>query len=343
MEVYAGIDVSLKESSICVADAQGKVVKEAKVASEPEALICFFRSLPAAPAKIGLEAGPLSQWLYAGLKEAGFDAVLMETRQVKDAHRSRPVKSDRMDARGIAQLVRMGWYKPVHCKSQSAQEARALLAARKTLQAKRRDVEMSLRGILRGFGLKMGKTTARSFAGRARELAAGNAMLERIVEAMLAARAALDKEFATLERAVLALARTDPSARLLATAPGVAAIVGLSYAAAIDDPARFKSSRSVGAYFGLTQKKDQSGEKDRMGRISKCGDDEVRALLYEAANVILTRPIKGGALKSWGMKLARRAGMKKAKVAVARKLAVILHRMLMDKTPFDFARGAAAA
>lgn len=342
MEVYAGIDVSLNMSAICVVDAQGTIVKEAKAPSEPEALVGFFRSLPDAPAKIGLEAGPLSQWLYEGLKAASFDAVLMETRQVKDAFKSRPVKTDRADARAIAQLVRMNWYKAVHCKSQGAQETRALLAARKQLQAKRHDVEMSLRGILRGFGLKMGKTTARSFAGRARELAKGNAALERVAAAMLAARAALDQEFKGLDRAALALARRDGGARLLATAPGVGAIVGLGFAAAVDDPARFKSSRSVGAYFGLTQKKEQSGERDRMGHISKCGDDAVRALLYEAANVILTRPVKGGALKSWAMKLARRAGMKKAKVALARKLAVILHRMLMDGTPFDYARGAAA-
>lgn len=342
MEVYAGIDVSLNMSAICVVDAQGTIVKEAKVQSEPEALVGFFRSLPAAPAKIGLEAGPLSQWLFEGLGAAGFDAVLMETRQVKDAFKSRPVKSDRIDARGIAQLVRMNWYKAVHCKSQDAQATRALLTARKQLQTKRHDVEMSLRGILRNFGLKMGKTTARSFDGRARALAQGNAALEEIVEALLAARAALDKQFKTLDRRALARARRHDGARLLATAPGVGAIVGLGFAAAVDDPGRFKKSRSVGAYFGLTQRKDQSGEKDRTGHISKCGDDAVRALLYEAANVILTRPVKGGALKSWAMKLARRVGMKKAKVALARKLAVILHRMLMDGAPFDFARGAAA-
>lgn len=214
MEVYAGIDVSLNMSAICVVDAQGTLVKEAKAPSEPEALVVFFRSLPAAPAKIGLEAGPLSQWLYEGLKAAGFDAVLMETRQVKDAHRSRPVKTDRADARGIAQLVRMNWYKAVRRKSQGARETRALLAARKQPRAKRHDVEMSLRGILRGFGLKMGKTKARSFAGRARGLAKGNAALERVVEA-----------------------------RLLATAPGGGAIVGLGFAAAVDDPGRFKTAK----------------------------------------------------------------------------------------------------
>ena len=165
MEHYAGIDVSLEQSSVCVVDATGRIVREAKVASEPEALIAWFRGLGLEVARVGLEAGPLSQWLYAAMREAGLAVELLETRHVRDAFKAMPVKTDRKDARGIAQLMRLGWFRPVHCKSLPAQETRALLTARKLLQTKRLDVEMSLRGVLRGFGLKVGPTTPRSFAG----------------------------------------------------------------------------------------------------------------------------------------------------------------------------------
>ena len=163
MEHYAGIDVSLELSSVCVVDAQGKIVREAKVASEPEALLAFFASLGFAVKRIGLEAGPLSQWLHAGLKRAGFDTVLLETRHVKAALSAMMVKTDRKDARGLAQLIRMGWFRPVHAKSMGSQEVRALLVARKQLLGRLIDVELSIRGILRGFGLKVGVVTRKGF------------------------------------------------------------------------------------------------------------------------------------------------------------------------------------
>jgi transposase len=253
---------------------------------------------------------------------------------VKAALSAMPVKTDRNDARGIAQLMRLGWFRPVHCKSAEAQEIRALLTARKLVQSRLYDVEMSLRGILRGFGLKVGRTTPKRFAERIRELVVGHATLEAVGAALLSVHAVLLREFNGFEKRVRAIARSDGRVRLLMSTPGVGAIVGLTYISAIDDPARFKSSKSVGAHFGLTPTKYQSGETDVTGRISKLGDSSVRTALYEAANVILTRPIKGGGLKSWAMKLAKRAGMKKAKVALARKLAVILHRMLADASKF---------
>jgi transposase len=341
MEYYAGIDVSLEASSVCVVDASGKIVKEAKVPSEPEALMGWFKALPFALARIGLEAGPLSQWLYAGLKEAGFAVELLETRHVRDAFKAMPVKTDRKDARGIAQLLRLGWFRPVHCKSVPAQETRAVLTARKLIQAKLHDVQMSLRGILRGFGLKVGRTTPVGFASRIRELTEHHPALSAIAEALLAVRAVLLRELNGFEKQVHKQAKADARVRLTMTAPGVGAIVGLTYVAALDDPGRFSSSKTVGAHFGMTPKKYQSGETDVTGRISKKGDKGVRTVLYEAAHVILTRPVKGGALKSWAARLAKRAGMQKAKVALARKLAVILHRMLTDGTPFDAARAAA--
>jgi transposase len=342
MDHYAGIDVSLECSSVCVVDASGKIVREDKVASEPEALTGWLGGLGVELARIGLEAGPLSQWLYAEMKDAGFAVELLETRHVRDAFKAMPVKSDRNDARHIAQLMRLGWFRAVHCKSMGAQETRALLTARKLVQSKLRDVENSLRGILRGFGLKVGKTTERTFAGRIGELVAGHANLETVAQGLLAVHAVLLREFKTFEKRVRMAARSNAQARLLMSTPSVGAIVALTYAAAIDEPARFKSSKRVGAHFGLTPKKYQSGKTEFTGGISKIGDASVRTALYEAAHIMLTKPVKGcSQLKSWAMKLARRAGMRKAKVALARKLAVIMHRMLVDGTPFNAAATAA--
>jgi transposase len=342
MEHYAGIDVSLEYSAVCVVDQSGKIVREAKVASEPEALIGWFGSLGLGLERIGLEAGPLSQWLFAAMREAGLAVELLETRHVHDAFKAMPVKSDRNDARGIAQLMRLGWFRPVHCKSINAQEVRAVLTARKLVQTKLLDVENSLRGILRGFGLKLGKTTARNFAGRIQELVDGHPNLEAIGAALLAVRAVLLREFSAFEKRVRAMARLNARARLLMSTPAVGPIVALTYASAIDDPARFKSSKQTGPHFGLTPKRYQSGETDRSGRVSKVGDASVRQALYQAAHVMLTKPVKGcPQLKGWAMRIARRAGSSKAKVALARKLAVILHRMLANETPFSAAAAAA--
>ncbi|HEV2976595.1 MAG TPA: IS110 family transposase [Casimicrobiaceae bacterium] len=341
MNHYAGIDVSLECSSVCVVNAGGKIVREGKVASEPAALIGWFGSQGLGMTRVGLEAGPLSQWLFAAMREAGLAVELLETRHVRNAFKTMPVKTDRKDARGIAELMRMGWFRPVHCKSMGAQETRVMLTARKLVQSKLHDVEMSLRGILRGFGLKVGKTTRTGFAGRINELVAGHPSLQVVAEALLRVRAVLLKEFNGFEKRVRSMARHDARAQLLMSAPGVGAIVSLTYASAIDDPGRFRSSKRVGAHFGLTPKKYQSGETDITGRISKIGDSGVRTALYEAAHIILTKPIKGSALKRWAARLAKRAGMQKAKVALARKLAVIMHRMLVDGTTFDFAAAAA--
>ncbi len=337
MEHYAGIDVSLERSSVCVVDATGRIVREAKVASEPEALVDFFRRLGVPLARVGLEAGPLSQWLHAGLTGAGLEAVLLETRHVKAALSAMIVKTDRKDARGIAQLLRMGWYRPVHRKSPNAQEVRALLAGRKLLQAKLRDVELSIRGLLRGFGLKVGEVSKGRFAARVNELVAGHEMLEAVIGAMLRAREGLRAEFARLHRRMLAMVRDDTVCRRLMTVPGVGALVAITFKAAVDDPGRFRTAKAVGAHFGLTPKRYQSGETDVTGGISKVGDATVRTALYEAANAMLTRVSGASTLKRWAMEVAGRRGMKRAKVALARKLAGVLQRMWANGT--DFRRG----
>jgi transposase len=234
MDHYAGIDVSLVQSSVCVVDATGRIVCEAKVSSEPEALIAFLLKLDLPLARIGLEAGPLSQWLQAALVKAGLETVLLETRHVKATLSAMVVKTDRKDARGIAQLLRMGWYRPVHCKSAPAQEVRALLVARKQLQAKMRDVELSLRGLLRGFGLKVGEIGKGQFAPRVRSLVVGHTMLERIAEAMLQARDALRTEFGKLHRAMLAVVRDNEVCRRLMSVPGVGTLITVTFTSAVD-------------------------------------------------------------------------------------------------------------
>ena len=334
MEHYAGLDVSLKLTSVCIVDGQGQIVRETKVSSDPEDLVRHFRSLIHSLTRVALEAGPLSQWIHAGLVAAGFETVLLETRHVKTSMSAMTVKTDRRDARGIAQLLRLGWYRPVHAKSVGAQEVRALLTARKLIQTKLLDVECGMRGVLRGFGLKVGPISRGRFETRIRELAAGHVMLETVIGSMLAVRNALQQEFARLHRAVLCIVRDDPVCRRLMSVPGVGAITAITFTSGVDDPTRFRRSRDVGPHFGLTPKKYQSGELDITGAISKRGDRMVRTALYEAASVMLTRTVRFSALKAWAMAVARRRGSRKAKVALARKLGVILHRMWVDGTDF---------
>lgn len=342
MEYFAGVDVSLEPSSVCVVDAAGAIIREAQVASEPVNLVRFFRELGVRVSRIGLEAGPLSQWLHAGLAEAGFAVVLLETRHVKAALSAMVVKTDRKDARGIAHLLRMGWFRPVHCKSPPAREIRALLVARKQLQAKMRDLERSLRGLRRGVGLKVGEVSKGRFAARIRELVTGPAMLEPIGEAMLRAREALRAAFERLNRAMLAIVRADAVCHRLMTVPGVGARIALTFTSAVDDPQRFARSKAVGAHFGLTPQKYQSGETDVTGAISKVGDALARTALYEAAHIMLTRAVRFSTLKRWAMDVARRRGMKRAKVALARKLAVVMHAMWRDGTTFRWGKESTA-
>jgi transposase len=271
-------------------------------------LVKLFKHLGIPLTRIGLEAASLSQWLHAGLTQAGFETVLMETRHVKAALSAMTVKTDRRDARGMAQLLRMGWFRPVHVKSVGSQEIRALLVARKQLQIKLRDVEQSIRGILRGFGLMVGHVTTKSFHRRIRELIRGQFTLEGIAAAMLSARESLLIQFDNLHKAVLKIARNDNVCLQLMTTPGVGPLVALTYKSAVDDPHRIKKSRAAGPLFGLTPKRYQSGETDVTGGISRVGDEMVRTALYEAANVLLSRVTRFSALKRWGLQVAMRRG-----------------------------------
>jgi transposase len=341
LELCAGLDVSVAETSVCVVDADGKVIRETKVPTEPEAIIAALAATGTAAGagwkRVGLEAGPLSQWLFSALVEAGYPAICVETRHMRAALSAQINKSDRNDARGIAQMMRVGLYRPVHVKTLASQERRLLLTNRRLLQDKMLDIERELRGTLRNFGLKVGIVSRARFEARVEELVTPSPRLAALVRPLLAARRALREQFALMHRMLLDLVRDEPVCRRLMTAPGVGAVVALAYRVTIDVPARFERSKAVGAALGLTPRRYQSGELDRTGRISKCGDGMLRSLLYEAAQVLLTRA-SGSWLKAWGLQLAKRRGMKRAIVATARRLAVILHAMWTEGSDFRFTR-----
>ena len=337
MDHFAGLDVSVKDTSVCIVDGTGKVVREVKVASEPDALLQVLRNRAYRLKRIGLEAGPLSQWLFSALGEANLPVICVETRHMRAVLQAQINKTDRNDARGIAQMMRVGLYRPVHVKTLRSQKLRMLLTHRKLLQSKAIAVENDLRGTLRNFGLKVGMAGATKFEGRIKELIENLPDLAVLVEPLLIVRRVLREQIGVLHRRLLAVVRNDEVCRRLMTTPGVGPVVALTYRATVDVPARFRKSKSVGAVFGLTSAKYQSGEIDRSGRISRCGDEMMRVMLYEAAQSML-RSKKWSWLKAWAIQIARRRGMKKAIVALARRLAVILHRIWVDGTEFRWTR-----
>ncbi|WP_331375163.1 IS110 family RNA-guided transposase [Sinorhizobium chiapasense] len=340
MRYYAGLDVSVKETTVCIVDQTGKICHEVKVVSHPDDLIAVLKAPAWQMQRIGLEAGPLSQWLFEGLARAGLPVICIETRHTKAFLKAQPNKSDRNDARGIAQMMRVHLYRPVHVKTLTSQRRRALLTARKLMQDKAIAIENDLRGLLRNFGLKVGVAWSGKFEARILELVEGHIELAEIVEPLLDARRKLRQHFAALHRKVLMIARDDGICRLLMTIPGVGPVVSVAYTATIDIPQRFRNSRAVGPILGLTPALNQSGESCRVGRISRCGDGMMRTLLYEAAQVLLTRVTKWSWLKAWAMSIAKRRGLQKAIVALSRRLAVIMHRMWSDGTEFCWSREA---
>ena len=335
MKHYVGLDVSLEETSIALISASGRVVREGKTLSDPAAIAAYCSGCGLAIERIGLEAGPLSQWLCAGLRKAGLPVVCLETRQVKAALSAQKNKTDRKDAAGIGQIVRTGWYQEVHVKSRSAQEMRVLLSNRRLLLSQRVDIDNELRGVLRNFGLKVGKISRGKFEDRIRELLSAEPALASMIEPMLAVRKVVVAEYTKLHQALLVHVREDEDCRRSMTVPGVGPVTALAYKAGVDDPRRFRSSQAVGAHFGMTPRRYQSGEIDRNGRISKCGDEMVRTACFEAAGTLLTRIKQPSTLRDWGLRIAKRRGLGKAKIAVARRLAVILHRMWIDGTEFQ--------
>jgi transposase len=343
MDHFAGLDVSVKDTSVCIVDDAGRIIREVKVASEPDALLAVLTNRSYHLKWIGLEAGPLSQWLFSALAEAELPVICVETRHMRAVLKAQINKTDRNDARGIAQMMRVGLYRPVHVKTLRSQKLRMLLTHRKLLQSKAIAVDNDLRGTLRNFGLKVGMVGTAKFEARIRELVENLPDLAVLVEPLLVVRRVLREQIGILHRRLLAIVRDDEVCRRLMTVPGVGPVVALTYRTTVDVPARFRKSKSVGAVFGLTCSRDQSGERDRPGAISRCGDEMMRAMLYEAAQSMLARSSRWSWLKAWAMQIAKRRGMKRAIVALARRLAVIMHRIWVDGTEFCWTREAAAA
>jgi transposase len=343
MDHFAGLDVSVKETSVCIVDDTGRIVQEVKVASEPEALLRVLMNPGYNIKRIGLEAGPLSQWLFSALADAVLPVICVETRHMRAVLKAQINKTDRNDARGIAQMMRVGLYRPVHVKTLRSQKLRMLLTHRKLLQSKAIAIDNDLRATLRNFGLKVGTVGTVKFEARIKELVGDLPDLAVLVEPLLIVRRVLREQVGILHRRLLAIVRDDDVCRRLMTVPGVGPVVALTYRATVDVPARFRNSKAVGAVFGLTPSKYQSGEVNRTGAISRCGDEMMRMMLYEAAQIVLVRSVKWSWLKAWAMKIARHRGMKKAIVALARRLAVIMHRIWVDGTDFRWTRDVAAA
>lgn len=296
MEHYVGLDVSLKLTSICIVDRTGKVERERGVTSDPEAIATYIKLHTSHVVRIGLETGATSTWLWTELNKIGLPVICIDARHAKAVLKMQINKSDRNDAAGIARMMQCGWYKEVCVKDLDSHATKALPVSRALLVKIKRDIENQIRGLLKNLGLVVGRAKMNVFAVRAAQLAEERSELFAAVDPLLKAREAAEQQMRTLTK-VLRLARNNAQVRRFMTAPGVGPVTALCFLATIDDPARFKRSRSVGAYAGLTTRRYASGEIDWTGRISKCGDKMLRSYLYEAANVLLTRVAKWSALK----------------------------------------------
>jgi len=341
-ELYVGLDVSLESTSICVVDDKGKAMWRGVCRSDPAEIAAVLSARAPGALRVGIETGQTSNWLTLELRKRGIPVVCMDARHAKAALQLQINKTDANDALGLAQVVRTGWYREIAVKSMDAQALRSLLVARSQLIGHQHAIGNTVRGLLKAFGIVIPCGAKGRFPALVRVAAEENATVMVIVDPLLKAWQALRDQAAAFDRQISARAKSDAVARRLMTAPGVGVVVALAYTAVIDDPARFHHSASVGAYLGLTPRRYQSGEVDVSGHISRRGDGLLRSYLYEAATVILARYSRPSRLKSWGTALVKRIGTRRARVALARKLAVVLHRMWMDGSTFDNAMSTAA-
>ena len=338
MAIYAGLDVSDKTTHICVVDAEGMVIRRDVVASDPDVLARWLNKHCPGLIRVVLETGPLSAFLYHGLEERGVPVVCICARHAKGVLSTRINKSDPHDAEGLAQLARTGWFKAVRIKGEATHVARAQLRIREQLVGAHRAMANQLRGLLKLFGLRMGTVTT---PGKRRERLAAlftqKPELERVMQPLVESLEALEAQIARSTRALAVAAAADPVAARLMSVPGVGPITALVFKSSIEDPARFARGQDAGAFAGLVPRRNQSGARDTKGGISKAGDPMLRHALYEAANSLLVRVKRPCALQTWGKALATTKGPKRARVAIARKLAVLLHRLWQSETEFRWA------
>lgn len=335
MKYYCGLDVSLNNTAACIVDQDGQIIREGEVPTEPAAIDQWLKSSGLPMERVGLEAGGLTPWLCHELLAADWPAICIEARHAAAAMKAQQVKTDRNDARGLAHIMRTGWFREVHVKSHQSQKLRVLLCNRRCLLDKRLDIDSQIRGTLKVFGHKTGKVSPGKYEERIRELIQDDKELQAYIFPMLEARGHLLRQCNNLEKMILAYVRKDQICQLFMTAPGVGPLTSLAFKTFVDRPERFRHSKAVGPATGLTPRKYASGEVDYDGHITKCGDTFLRSHLFEAAKVLLSRASKPSSLKAWGLRLAKRSSKKKACVAVARKLAVILHAMWRDGTVFQ--------
>ena len=336
MKQYVGLDVSQKETAVCVVDENGTVLFEGKAPSDPGALSRVITKRAPSAERIGFETGAMASWLWHELKRLGLPVVCVDARHAHAAHSVRMNKSDPNDARGLAELIRVGWYREVRVKSEESQATRSLLVARSRLVGMRRDLENQVRSLLKEIGLLFPRAIGRRFRSHVRQLVDNEHVLRSIVDGLLTVHEQVETQQALLDKRIRNAATADETTRRLMSVPGVGVVTALTFRHTIDDPSRFRSAQSVGAYLGLTRRRKQSGEQDFNGRISKWGDRLLRTYLFEAASVLLHRTQRWSALQAWGTQLMKRVGAKKAKVAVARKIAVILHCIWVDGTSFEW-------
>ncbi|VXD06385.1 transposase [Sphingomonas sp. T1] len=333
MDEYIGLDVSLKETAVSIR-RDGKRVWRGKCPSDPQLLAALIRKHAPAPKRVVFETGPLSVWFFHALAAEGVPAICIDARHAKAALDMATNKTDANDADGLAHLAEVGFYKEVRVKSFDSMLTRTLVAARTRLVRIGTELSNQIRGLMKTFGLVVPAVTGSKFEHHVHALLADNIDLGQIIRPLLEAWHAVRLRAAELGRKLLADARRNAACQLLMSIPGVGVVTATSFVSAIEEPANFKHSRSVGAFVGLTTRRYQSGEIDYDGHISRRGDSHLRGLLYEAATVLLTRSRSECDLRKWGLQLRERLGFKRATVAVARKLAVIMHSMLITGEPF---------
>jgi transposase len=343
MELYVGLDISQSMTHLCVVDGKGKRLWEGKCETRPDAIADTIRAKAGQVELIGMETGALSPYLWHELKATGLPVVCIEARHAHNTLKEQLNKTDKHDARGIAQLVRTNFFKEVKVKSMKSHQVRTLLGERAQLVGMRTDLKNQIRGALKTHGFVVSHSVEKGFKAKVAGIVKDCSTLAKMVAPLLRVLEVVERETQELDKLFQEYAEHNTTCRNLMTIPGVGAITAVAFTTAVDDPNRLRKSRSVGAYFGLTNRRDQSGERDVAGRISARGDKLVRSYLYEASAALLSRTKSWSALKSWGLRIAKRSCMKKAIVAVARKLAVIMHQMMVTGEAFRWSEAETAA
>lgn len=343
MKHYIGLDVSMKRTFICVLNEQGKIVHEGSENTEPRLIADYLSKLDLKEMTVGFESGSLTPYLLTGFKERAIEAICMDARKLSPILALKVNKTDKNDARGIAEVLRAGMYTQVHCKPEESINRAILLTSRRVLVEQQTHLKNTVRGVLKGYGIRLGAISAKKFAiAVMKEIETCEAIVILSIKCLLDAFDKLVEETGKIDKKMLEIAYYDKEVRRFMTIPGVGPVTALTYKTEIFDATRFKESRSVGAYLGMTPTQYASGETQRQGKTSKCGSKELRFLLVEAGIVILTRSKKWSKLKAWGLKIMRKKGLKKAAVAVGRKLAVIMHRMMLEEKDFIYGEPKAA-